>query len=61
MVELSTHQENLWTRKNTPVCCGVKGIVAAVARATEAGTFMGFRTGISSGKLLHEALFEFGN
>ena len=51
----------MWTRKNTPVCCGVKGIVAAVARATEAGTFMGFRAGISSGKLLHEALFEFGN
>jgi hypothetical protein len=36
--------------KDTPVCCGVKGIVAAVARATEAGTFMGFRSGTSTGK-----------
>jgi hypothetical protein len=50
MVELSTHQENWWKRNNTPVCCGVKGIVAAVARATEAGTFGGFHSGTSSGK-----------
>src|ERR1035437_9717306 len=40
MVELSTHQENWWTRKITPVRSGVKGIVAAVARATEDGIFM---------------------
>src|ERR1035437_4315844 len=40
MVELSTHQENWWTRKIIPVRSVVKGIVAAVARATEDGIFM---------------------
>src|ERR1022692_990073 len=39
MVELSTHQENWWTRKNTPVRSGVKGIVAVVGRVTEVGVF----------------------
>jgi hypothetical protein len=35
MVELSPHQENWWRLKDTPVCCGIKGIVQAVRRREE--------------------------